>query len=117
MFSFEKDTIQSITSFFLFATIIYYFFHAWRFSIREKDKFRVVRFLRYRDSSDKSSGITARELNATFMAGAFSLASAIYIYVEWSATEGLIALWSPITWALGVLLLVIFSKRIFAEMV
>lgn len=76
---------------------------------------RVDAFLRYRSTGIESTGLTSSLLRATLMASSFSLASAIFVYISWAATDGVFALWSPITWTLGAFILYLFRKRIFKE--
>lgn len=115
MFPFDKNTIQLFTTILIFLSVAYYFFISFRHSVKLGVSKNISKFLRFReDGVTEETGIDANDLKRTFMASAFSLASAIYVYVEWAAYDGLFALWSPLAWTLGVFALYKLTEKIYA---
>ncbi|GEM_PF-4574550 len=114
MFPLDKNTIQQITTILVFLSISYYLFISFRHSITMSVSKNISKFLRFKEDGEiEENGINANDLKRTFMASAFSLASAIYVYVEWASYDGLFALWSPITWALGIYILYKLTTKIY----
>lgn len=112
---FSKDLIQSLALLFVGLTVLWYFIVAIR-TRRSLGKTTPDAFLRYR--TDDPTGVpplTGRLLQASLMGSAFSLASSVYVYLNWAATDGAFVLWSPITWAMGALILYLLRHQIFRE--
>ena len=106
------ETIRTLTYGFLIITVLWYFLRALRHRTTATYG-RVDTFLRYRSTATTGAPITSSLLKATLMASAFSLASAIYVYVDWASFDGMFVLWSPITWAAGALIFYFLRVRIF----
>jgi len=112
---FPKDVIQSLALLFVGVTVLWYFIVALR-TRRSLGRATPDAFLRYR--SDDPTGVpplTGRLLQASLMGSAFSLASSVYVYLNWAATDGAFVLWSPITWAMGAVILYLLRHQIFRE--
>lgn len=110
---FDPDTIRLLTLIALGATILGYIVVALRH--RRQAGVRIDSFLRYRREDGSGPAVSSQLLRATLMASAFSLASAIYVYIDWAGADGMFVLWSPITWAAGALLLYLLRAAIFRE--
>lgn len=111
---FSPSFLDNITNFVFIATIVFFLFIAYR-HFKSYQRGRADTFLRYRTSGIGAPPLTAGLLRATLMASSFSLASAIYVYINWGASDGALAFWSPLTWALGAFALYLLRKRIFNE--
>ena len=110
---FSPSNIDAITLVAVAVTVFGYLLFAYKHQ-RRMLKDRADAFLRYRADGTKEKAIDAKLLRASLMASAFSLASAIYVYIDWAATDGLFALWSPISWSLGALVLYMARNRVFS---
>lgn len=116
MWPLEASTIKGLTAGALVASLIWYLIVASRDIWRNPYQNRADFYLRFRpDGESKIEGLSSADLNRTFMASAFSLASALYVYIEWAAKDRLLALWSPLSWASGVVVLAILAPRIFRK--
>lgn len=115
MWPFREEHLQDFAVVMLLLTIVFYLMFAVIKSIGMGALNRADKYLRYKEDGGVSedNGIDGNRLKDTLMASSFSLASAIYVYIEWATIDKLLALWSPITWAFGVLVLVFASKKIF----
>lgn len=111
----SETVLQQVAVWGVAISVAIYLFLGYLTSHRGFDLQRADSFLRYRHGGTEGPGVTSTGLRNTLMAGAFSLASAVYVYVEWGANQGLIALWSPLTWFLGVLVLWWFSSKIYQQ--
>ena len=109
---FTPDTLHSLAVALLVGTVGWCMVAALRHR-RAAASGRVDAFLRYRSTATQDAPITSGLLRATLMASAFSLASAIYVYVDWAVTDGMFVLWSPIAWATGAGVLYALRRRIF----
>jgi Na+/proline symporter len=111
---FDKETIQLLSLLFVGLTIYWYLAVAVR--TRKKIGDASIRgFLRYGGDDEHTPSLSADVLHASLMGSAFSLASAVYVYLNWAASDGAFALWSPITWTLGAVILFVLRARIFRE--
>jgi len=111
---FDQETIHALSLLFIGITILWYFVLAVRTRQRMGDP-SLETFLRYRSDNRQTSGLSAEVLHASLMGSAFSLASAIYVYLNWAATDGAFVLWSPITWTLGAVVLYVLRGQVFKE--
>lgn len=111
---FDKETIHLLSLLFVGATILWYLMVALRARKRIGGD-TADSFLRYRSPDAGAPGLSAEVLNASLMGSAFSLASAIYVFINWAATDGAFVLWAPITWTFGAVLLFALRGRIFRE--
>jgi len=113
---FSQDIIHTLALLFVAATVLWYFWVALRTRRVFLGNTSPDAFLRYR--TDDPGGVpplSAPLLQASLMGSAFSLASSVYVYLNWAATDGAFVLWSPITWAGGALLLYLLRHQIFRE--
>jgi hypothetical protein len=111
---FDQNIIYLLSLLFLGITILWYFVLAVRVRFRTSANSPDT-FLRYRSINKQTSGLSADILHASLMGSAFSLASAIYVFLNWAATDGAFVLWAPITWTLGAVVLYLLRKRVFKE--
>jgi len=111
---FSSDTIHFVSYLAILASVLFYLLIAY-FNSRRYNPNRADTYLRYRHTDTIESGMSGEQLRATLMASSFSLASAIYVYIDWASADGMLALWSPITWTLGAVVLYTLRKRIYSE--
>jgi len=113
---FGPEVIENITYILLGCTALYFFWIAYKHAKLNR-RSGVNVFLSYRGelAEKEEKELTADRLSSSLNASCFSLASAIFVYINWAAQDGVFALWSPLTWTLGAVVLFVFRKRIFKE--
>src|SRR5213594_3385541 len=99
MFPLETEAVQQIAYFLVLVSFAVYVVIG--YLVAPKDN-RIDTYLRFRKDpkpgqpTSSSQDVFERpELLASLMATAFSLASALYVYVQWTPEVKLFALWSP----------------------